>query len=114
MARPTPAGEFDKRITFQQEGSMRTGLGTREGAGWSNVGVRWAKVRFGSSSERREAGLEQASQAATFRTRMDVLTNTVTAGDRIFWRGQTYDITGVSPFDEVREIEFTGVAARAQ
>lgn len=114
MARATPAGEFDKRITFQQEGSVRTGLGTREGTGWSNLGVRWAKIRFGSSGERREAGLERASQAATFRTRMDVLTNAVSAGQRIFWRGQAYDITGVSPFDEVREIEFTGVAVQAQ
>lgn len=107
----TPAGKRDERITFERATASRGNLGTRELGSWSSLGGRWAKVHYGTGSERRRDGVEAASQAATFVVLNDSLTSTITAEDRITHRSLTYDITGIARVGR-GELEFTATTTR--
>lgn len=107
-----PAGKRDQQITFNRAVvPLRSALGTNQAASWTNIGLRWANILYGTGAERREAGADRAVQAATFRTLADTLTKTVTARDRIEHNGLTYDIAGIALIGRA-EIEFTGTASR--
>ena len=107
-------GQRRETIAFERGTSARSALGVTMESQWSALGSRLASVRFGSSGERREAAQDGAVQAATFRALADTLTRSVTARDRIVWRGSAWDITGavvVQPPVGAAEVEFTAVAA---
>lgn len=109
---PTPAGDFTARIEFQRVVTARSALGVKAQVAWGSLGFARAKVRWGTSAERRTAAVEEASQAATFRCRSTVRTRGVTIEDRIEFAGRTYDVTGVAAIEDTpREIEFTAVAS---
>lgn len=105
----TGAGDRDRLITFQRATVSEDDYGGEEPI-WGELEQAWAKVRFGSSQERREAAMEQASQVATFRVLSTTNLRTVTAKDRISWNG-VWDITGpgVPVGGEASEIEFTAI-----
>lgn len=109
----TPAGQRDKRITFQRAVRTRSSLGTPTAGAWSDLGARWAKVLYGSGAERRQAATEQAVQPATFRVLADTLTRSIIATDRISFDGLVWDITNISPIGRPAEIEFTATANRS-
>lgn len=109
----TPSGRRRFRIEFRRPVVARGALGVKTESGSSSLGFERAKVLFGTGAERREAGVEQASQAATFRCLANAKTRGVLATDRILHGALTYDITGIAPLDtNPAEIEFTGVASR--
>lgn len=105
------AGRYDRRVTFQRATTARSPLGGKTASAWTDLGSRQANVLFGTGAERRSAAVEQGTQAATFRLRLDSLTRTVTDQDRLTCEGLTYDITGLAPIGRT-EIEITGVASR--
>lgn len=108
-----PAEKRDRRITFARVATVRSTLGVVEQGSWSELGSRWAFVRYGSGAERRAAAVEGAVQPATFRTLADGLTSTITVADRIEYGGLTFDIVSIAPIGRgPEEFEFTGVAAR--
>lgn len=100
-------------MQFQRAAPARSALGgkTAGSEDWSPIGSRLCSVRYGTSAERREVAVEEATQAATFRGLADSVTRTVTVGDRAVCRGLTYDLTGIAPIGTT-EIEFTGTARR--
>lgn len=109
------AGQRRENITFQSTNEARDSLGVMADGTWADIGTRLASVRFGSSGERREAAVEQATQAITFRVLADTLAETITAQDRISWDGLAFDITGIArirPPAGAAEIEFTATASR--
>lgn len=114
------AGDKRELIRFERRAEQRGALGTREDLFWHPLGGdtpdRLASVRFGSSAERREAAVEQAVQAATFRVLADTLAEGVSAADhRIVWDGLAWDITGLARIrrpGKPPEIEFTATASR--
>lgn len=105
------SARFDRRVTFQRATVARSALGGKTASAWNDLGRRQANVLFGTGAERRSAAVEQGTQAATFRLRLDSLTRTVTAEDRLTCEGLTFDITGIAPIGRA-EIEITGVASR--
>lgn len=109
----TPAGQRDKRITFQRATRTRSSLGTATAGAWGDIGARWAKVLYGSGSERRAASVEQAVQPATFRVLADTLTRGILTTDRIAFDGLVWDITNIAPIGSPSEIEFTATASRS-
>lgn len=86
-------GEMRDRIEIHRYG-VTTGPGGWPEEGFSLHRVVWAKVRYQSGREFREAGMAGATMLATFslRYRADV-----TQADRIKFAGQFWDIKGVVP-----------------
>lgn len=103
------AGRLDRRITFRRNGPATEDALGAPVAAWSDLGTRWAEVRHGPGSERREAAIEGAEAPATFVVRADSLTETITTADMIRFAGADYDITSIVPSIRRGEaIEFTG------
>lgn len=109
----TPSGQRRYRIEFQRATTPRQQIGTKAPPQWTSLGHDRAKVLFGSGQERREAGVENASQAATFRCLANSKTRGITAKDRIQFAGLAWDITAIAPLMKApAEIEFTATASR--
>ena len=106
-------GQRTQRIALERATVARDALGTKAPSSWSPLGSRWARVFYGSGSERREAGVEQAAQSATFNVLADPLTATIVPQDRIQHLGLTWDVTGIARIGVRQdEIEITAVASR--
>ena len=109
----TAAGQRRQRIEFERSSVERSRSGTRQAASWSLLGPARAKVLFGSGSERREAGVEHGTTAATFRVLASALTRSIKVQDRIAFGNMHWDVTGIAPLDtNPAEIEFTATASR--
>ena len=107
-----PRGRARWRIQFQRLTALRNDLGGIDEI-WTSIGTpRWTDISFGSGSERRTAGVEQATQAAVFRVLSDSLTRTIAPRDRIVFGGQIYAITSAVPVSAGAEIEITGITDR--
>lgn len=108
----TAAGERDKRVSFQRGAAVRGGLGAEPVTTWSDLGRRWAAVRWGTGAERREAGAKGASQSATFIVLADSITRDVRPKDRILFDGRAWDVHDRALIERA-EIHFTATAAEA-
>lgn len=101
------SGPRDDLITIERNsGTQEDAFGAPVEA-WTSYAERWAKVVYGTGSERRQAGNEGAQQSATFRTLADPETLAVTTGDRIIF-GSIWDIVNVSPLER-DGVEFTAI-----
>lgn len=107
------AGRRDKRIIFERAAIEQNDHGDDIEA-WRFAFKRSAQVWMGKGSERREAAMEQGSQAATFGLLLDSMTRTLTLKDRIVWSGSVWDIESLAPDTPKRgEIEITAVRGEA-
>lgn len=112
MVGVTPAGDRDKRVTFQRGTAAPGAFRNEPLTVWTDIGPvpkRWAKVLYGTGAERRQAATEAASQTATVRTLQDALTRTITTADRIVFDGRPWDVTAIAPIGRA-DIEFTCIA----
>jgi hypothetical protein len=66
----------------------------------------WARVRFGTAQEKREAAQEGGVQSATFECLTSPTLQAVRLTDHITFDGSTWDITEVAPLDR-ETIRFT-------
>lgn len=106
-------GRRNQRITFQRAAVSRDALGVEVPGEWVNLTSRWAQVFYGSGHERRNAGVEQAAQSATFNVLSDSVTRTITTKDQISHAGLLWEVTGIAQAGlRQEEIEFTAVASR--
>jgi head-tail adaptor len=71
----------------------------------------YARVRFGTAQEKREAAQEAGSQAATFECVSNAKLRQVTLKDVIQFDGSDWDITEVAPLDR-ETIRFTATRSR--
>ena len=104
----TAAGNRDRQIQF-----LRSVVSTEAGSGVENEsfvpGARaWAKVLFGTGSERREAAAAGGVQTATFRCLSNSALRAVTRRDRILFEGAEWGISAISQVgSQGHELEFT-------
>lgn len=75
---------------------------------WASHAQAWARVRYGSGQERREAAQEAAVQTATFECDWSPTLETVTARDRVQFGG-AWDITSAITTGLNRERHITAV-----
>jgi hypothetical protein len=69
-------------------------------------------VFYGRGDERRQAAMEQGSQAATFQVLDNSVTRAMTVSDRIVHGGANWDIVGIAADTPKRGMrEFTAVRA---
>jgi head-tail adaptor len=103
----TASGKRDRKITFMRRIAVENELGTDDEV-WSFLTYAWAKVLFGTGSERRDAGAAGGLQPATFRVMSTASLRGVTSADRIEFMGRQWGITSVAPVGpQGSEIEFT-------
>ena len=101
-------GQRDSLVTFQR-GTPTGDDYTPEGTlSFSTLTTAWARVRYGTGQERREAAQERASQAATFECEWSATLAGVLVTDRISFDGDTWDIISKSPLGH-KEIHFAAV-----
>jgi SPP1 family predicted phage head-tail adaptor len=103
------AGRRRFLVSFSRLGGGQDESGQEVDNNWAETGKEWADVLYGSGQERREAAMEQGSQAAVFRVPDNDFTRSVKTKDRITHDGADWDITGIVPFETKGEREFTGV-----
>jgi head-tail adaptor len=99
------AGNRSELVTLQRATATQDGYG-EEVPTWAELGTEWAAVFYGRGDERRQAALEQGSQAVTFQMLANDLTRSVTLKDRLLHDGSTFDVVGIAPMDRAT-IEFT-------
>lgn len=75
---------------------------------WATLTTAYARIRYGTGQERREAAQENASQAATFECEWSATLAGVIVTDRISFDGDFWDITSKAPLGH-KEIHFTAI-----
>ena len=102
-------GRRDQLVTLERSTSEQDAYG-EEIATWSSIGQEYAAVYYGRGDERRQAAMQQGSQAATFGLLANPVTRGLTTRDRIQHGGEPWDIQGISPDTPTTgDIEITAV-----
>lgn len=94
------SGRRDQLVELQRAGTTQDQYGEEIQAwppdGGSILGTEWAAIFYGRGDERRQAAMEQGSQAATFQMLSNPITRALTVKDRIEYEGN-WDIEGIAP-----------------
>lgn len=90
------AGRRDTLISIERAVAVQDPYG-EETLTWSQLGTEWAAVFYGRGDERRQAAMEQGTQAATFQLLANAMTRSLTLRDRIVLDEMAWDITGAVP-----------------
>jgi head-tail adaptor len=101
-------GQRDNLITFQRQGPPVDDGYTSVPGALATLVRAWARVRYGTGQERREAAQERADQAATFECEWTPVLATVVETDKILADGHTWDIISAAPLGH-KEIHFAAV-----
>lgn len=105
------AGRRDQRIEFQRLSADTDDYGEEVPGAWVKIQSALAAVRYGASQERREAATTGSAQAATFRVLATSALREVTGKDRLWFRGQPWDLAGPAAEVGRTELEFTATRA---
>jgi SPP1 family predicted phage head-tail adaptor len=105
-----PTGQRDKRVSFQRPVAEQSAMGREPGEAFTELCLCWAKVLYGSGAERRAAGTDGATQAATFIVRDAPMTRDVSVRDSIWFDNRRWNITSSAPIDGDRH--FTAVTSK--
>lgn len=101
-------GQRESLVTFQR-GTPTGDDYTPEGTvSWSTLTTAWARIRYGTGQERREAAQERATQAASFECEWSTELASVIPTDRISFESEAWDIVSKAPLGH-REIHFAAV-----
>jgi head-tail adaptor len=84
---------------------------TKVPGAWAPYTTAWARVRYGTGAERREAAQETASQAATFEIGWSPKVAATLPIDRIVVSGAKWDISSVITIGLNEEVHITAVKA---
>lgn len=103
-------GQRDRLVTFQRATTTTDDYGG-EVSTWADLEQGWARVRFGTAQEKREAAQEVGVQSIT----LELVPTTALLGvqltDRIMFDGSQWDIVECAPLDR-NTIRFTAVRSR--
>ena len=102
-------GQRDRLITIQRGTPTGDDYGG-ETIVWATLTTAWARIRFGTGQERREAAQERAVQSATFECEWSATLAAVLITDRISFESEAWDIVSKAPLGH-KEIHFAAVRA---
>lgn len=103
----TDPGQRESLITFEH-GSPTTDDHGGETVGWSPLTTAYARIKYGTGQERREAAQEMAVQAATFECDWNPTLAAVAINDRITFDSEAWDIISKAPLGH-KEIHFAAI-----
>lgn len=107
----TDPGQRETLITIQRGTPTGDDYTTEGSTSWATLTTAWARVRYGTGRERREAAQERAIQAATFECDWNPTLDGVLTNDRLFINDKPtefWDIISPSPLGH-HEIHFAAV-----
>lgn len=93
----------------RQAAGSDDGYTTSAGA-WAEHARAWARLRYGSGAERREAAQERSAQTATFECDWSPELEAVRMSDRIVCFDTAWDISSKAITGNRREVHLTAVA----
>lgn len=88
------AGERDELVIIQRATSISDAYGEPIQT-WAEFVKTWAAILHGRGEERRQAGMEEGVQPATFQMLSTPSTRAITLRDRIIAQGVIWDIRGI-------------------
>lgn len=100
-------GQREALVTFQRGTPTGDDYGG-ETISWATQATAWARIRYGTGQERREAAQERAVQSATFECEWSTELAGVIVTDRISFESEAWDIVSKAPLGH-REIHFAAV-----
>lgn len=104
------AGQRPHLVTIQRQGSPSDdGYNSIPGA-WATHATAWARVRYGTGAERREAAQENATQAATFEFDWTPTLAAVRPTDRLICFDTAWDVASAVTVGGNDEVHITAVA----
>jgi head-tail adaptor len=101
------ASQRTELIVFQRATVVEDVYGQPIESGTTDIASRRARVRFGTSQEKREAAQEGGVQSATFECVRSSTIETITLKDWISYLGSRWDLTEIALLDR-KTIRFTG------
>lgn len=106
----TDPGQRPHSVAIQQQGPPTDdGYNPIPGA-WSTIATAWARVRYGTGAERREAAQENATQAATFEFDWSPETAAIRPTDRLVCFDTAWDVASAVTVGANAEVHVTAVA----
>lgn len=104
-------GQFDRQVTFQRGTAVADDYTSQGTTTWADLENAWARVRFGTAQEKREASQEVGTQSATFEVIPTNALLAVSLKDRIIFDGSEWDITEAAPLER-NLMRFTAARSR--
>lgn len=105
----TDPGQRPHLVTIQRA-TVSTDDHGGEQRTWHAITTAWARLRYGTGQERREAAQEAASQAVTFECDWTPTLAAVLMTDRILLFDTAWDLTSKAVIGANREVHFTAIA----
>lgn len=112
MRRRTASRKRNELVSFERPIARKSAMGSEPSSDFDKICEEYVQVRYGTGAERRAAGAEGASQAATFIALDNSLTRLVTERDTIWAAERRWNITSIAPVAARDEIEFGAVAGK--
>ena len=103
------AGDRPHLVRIQRATTATDDYGQGEQT-WHDLATGWARVRYGTGQERREAAQENASQAATFEFDWNPTLAAVKPSDRLYVFDTVWDVASAVTIGGNREVHITAVA----
>lgn len=101
-------GALRHRATFQRESAGTDDFGNVTQGTWTTLAEVFAGFKPERSRERLEAGRLESAVAGTLTIRSTTTTRGITEADRVVFRGETYNIRGITnPDQRGRFLEMT-------
>jgi head-tail adaptor len=101
-------GQRESLVTFQRGTPTGDDYTTEGSTSWATLVTAWARIKYGTGQERREAAQERMIQSATFECDWNTTLATVAITDRITFESESWDIVSKAPLGH-REIHFAAV-----
>lgn len=106
----TDPGQRHHLIVIQRQGAETDDGYTKRPGAWADYARAWARIRYGTSAERREAAQERASRTATFECDWSPTLAAVKPTDRLIVFDTAWDISDAAVMGSNREVHITAVA----
>lgn len=106
----TDPGQRDVLIIVQRRGAETDDGYTKQPGAWAEYARGWARLRYGSASERREAAQDRAAQAATFELDWTPKLAAILLTDRIIAFDTAWDISSAVVIRLNEEVHVTSIA----
>lgn len=106
----TDPGKRPHLVVIQRRGAETDDGYTKQPGAWDHYVTAWARVRYGTAAERREAAQEAASRTATFEFDWTPDLQAVTSSERLVIFDTAWDISDAAVIGINREVHITAVA----
>lgn len=106
----TDPGQRPHLVLVQRRGAEVDDGYTKQPGGWDPYTRGYARIRYGTAAERREAAQDAATQAATFEFDWSPKLAAVLPSDRLVVFGTAWDITSAVVIGMQEEVHITAIA----